>query len=67
MLIAGEKKLHLPMNYAKWFAHDPAKWNGFIKKYKEEIEQNPAKEELLNLVNEHDRVMLLYSAKEENP
>jgi hypothetical protein len=24
----------------KWFAHDPAKWNGFIKKYKEEIEQN---------------------------
>jgi|SRR5678815_502186 uncharacterized protein YeaO (DUF488 family) len=49
----------------KWFAHDPAKWNGFIKKYKEEIEQNPAREELLNLANEHDRVTLLYSAKEE--
>jgi uncharacterized protein YeaO (DUF488 family) len=50
----------------KWFAHDPAKWNGFIKKYKEEIEQNPAREELLNLANEHNRVTLLYSAKEEN-
>jgi uncharacterized protein YeaO (DUF488 family) len=50
----------------KWFAHEPAKWNGFIKKYKEEIEQNPAKEELLQLINEHDRITFLYSTKEEN-
>ena len=50
----------------KWFAHDPAKWNGFLKKYKEEIEQNPVKEELLELTNEHKRITFLYSTKEEN-
>ena len=49
----------------KWFAHDPAKWNAFIKKYKEEIEVNPAKEQLLKLTKEHKRITLLYSAKEE--
>jgi uncharacterized protein YeaO (DUF488 family) len=50
----------------KWFSHDPAKWNAFIKKYKEEIENNPTKEELLQLSREHKRITFLYSAKEEN-
>ena len=49
----------------KWFSHDPAKWKEFIKKYKEELENSPAKEELLELVKKHKKITLLYSSKEE--
>lgn len=49
----------------KWFSHEPSKWNGFVKKYKEELENNNAKDELLALVKQHKRITLLYSSKEE--
>jgi uncharacterized protein YeaO (DUF488 family) len=49
----------------RWFSHDPSKWKGFIKKYEEEIENSPVKEELLKLREEHRRITFLYSAKEE--
>ena len=49
----------------KWFSHDPAKWKEFLKKYKEEINKNAAKQELLKLSREHKRITLLFSAKEE--
>jgi uncharacterized protein YeaO (DUF488 family) len=49
----------------KWFAHDPAKWKAFLKKYKAELDDNPAKRELLQLIKKHRRVTFLYSAKEE--
>src|SRR5438270_325917 len=46
----------------KWFSHDPAKWNAFIKKYKEEIENNPAREELLKLSSKNKKFVAPYSA-----
>ena len=50
----------------KWYSHDPAKWNDFRKKYKEELE---SKENLLNQIKELEKVnktiTLLYSSKEE--
>ncbi len=47
----------------KWFAHDPAKWDSFKKKYTEELERNPAVEQLLNIVKNED-VTLVYAAKD---
>ena len=50
----------------KWYSHDPAKWNDFRKKYKEELKD---KEELLNRIKELENkktiVTLLFSSKEE--
>jgi uncharacterized protein YeaO (DUF488 family) len=50
----------------KWFNHDPAKWQEFKKKYKDEL---TGKEELLNqlkeLEKEHGTLTLLYSAHDE--
>ena len=50
----------------KWFAHDPAKWEEFKKKYGKELRD---KEEYINrikeLEKEHKTITLLYSAKDE--
>lgn len=46
----------------KWFNHDAEKWNEFIKKYKEELKQSPAIDELKSLVKQHATVTLLYAA-----
>lgn len=49
----------------KWFAHDPAKWEGFEKHYRKELS---LKKELLGKVKEAEKksgtVTLLYSAKD---
>lgn len=51
----------------EWFCHDPAKWNDFQKKYREELENNrPALKELIVRAGEKgDRLTLLYGAKDE--
>jgi uncharacterized protein YeaO (DUF488 family) len=50
----------------KWFAHDPAKWDEFQRKYEEELQ---TKRELLHELEQLERekkiVTLLYSAKDE--
>ncbi len=46
----------------KWFNHDAEKWNEFIKKYKEELKQSTALDELKDLVKQHATVTLLYAA-----
>jgi uncharacterized protein YeaO (DUF488 family) len=52
----------------KWFAHDPAKWDDFKKKYKKEILEDDKKVELLKKIKQTERergsVLLLFSAKD---
>ncbi len=49
----------------KWFAHDPAKWDGFRKKYDAELDAMPEQvEKLLNMASKGN-VTLLYSAHDE--
>ena len=46
----------------KWFAHDPAKWQEFQRRYRAELESNPqAWQPILAAAKEGD-VTLLYSA-----
>ncbi|HEU5004523.1 MAG TPA: DUF488 domain-containing protein [Candidatus Saccharimonadales bacterium] len=50
----------------KWFNHDPAKWEEFEKRYKEELKNNDdLLEQLKNLEKEHKKLTLLYSAHDE--
>ncbi|WP_337170969.1 DUF488 domain-containing protein [Gemmatimonas aurantiaca] len=46
-----------------WFAHDPAKWGEFERRYRAELAKNPALEELRELVATHS-VTLVYGAKD---
>ena len=51
-------------NLRKWFAHDPAKWEEFQKRYRAELESNPeAWKPILEAVKQGD-VTLLYSARD---
>jgi len=49
----------------KWFAHDPAKWPEFSRRYKEELKRN--QEQLLLLKQEAAKgtVTLVYGAKDQ--
>ena len=49
----------------KWFAHDPAKWAGFKKKYLAELEASGAGDRLKDLLRPHKTVTLLYAASDE--
>jgi uncharacterized protein YeaO (DUF488 family) len=49
----------------KWFNHDPAKFNEFATRYKKELEQNPAFEQLQKVTKDNKTVTLLYSAHDE--
>lgn len=49
----------------QWFNHEAAKWPAFTRKYKEELQQSEALQELKTLIKKEQRVTLLYSAKEE--
>jgi uncharacterized protein YeaO (DUF488 family) len=47
----------------QWFAHDPAKWNEFQKRYRTELKKNKnAVTALRKVEKEHGRVTLLFSA-----
>ena len=49
----------------KWFSHDPEKWAGFQKKYKEEVLSNQeALKELKSAIKGHAVVTLVYAAKD---
>lgn len=49
----------------KWFAHDPAKWESFQKKYKAELKKTSALDELITYIKKYKKVTLLYAAKDE--
>jgi uncharacterized protein YeaO (DUF488 family) len=49
----------------KWFGHDPARWNEFQKKYREELEGNkPALKDLIAKAK-GGQLTLLYGARDE--
>lgn len=69
----GTRKESLPMDgwlkdvapsteLRKWFAHDPAKWDSFQKKYSAELDAHPEALEPLIAAARKGRVTLLYSA-----
>ncbi len=48
----------------KWFAHDPARWKGFQKRYVKELDGSPeAVVELRKLLSKH-QATLLFAAKD---
>ncbi|HLS08641.1 DUF488 domain-containing protein [Lentibacillus sp.] len=52
----------------KWFGHDPDKYDEFKRNYKEELAEGKQQEELQklkDLTKEHDKLTLLFSAKDE--
>ena len=49
----------------KWFHKDTSKWTEFEKKYQAELKQNPAWPQLQQLLKEHKKITLLFSAKDE--
>jgi uncharacterized protein YeaO (DUF488 family) len=51
----------------KWFHQDSnrARWEEFKAKYLLELKQNPAVDELLDIINKNEKVTLLYAAHDE--
>ena len=50
----------------EWFHQDPAdRWEGFVKKYKAELESNPAFEKLKAYIATKPVVTLVYSSHDE--
>lgn len=48
----------------KWFNHDPAKWDEFRRRYRSELEKNPAAYQPLLDAIKKDDVTLLFSARD---
>lgn len=48
----------------EWFSHDPAKWNGFKRKYRAELKKAPATWQPLLTAARRGNVTLLYSARD---
>ncbi len=49
----------------KWFGHDPAKWKGFQKRYKQELKNNHEQVLLLKEQVKKGLVTLVYGTKDE--
>lgn len=47
-----------------WFGHDPARWEEFTERYRKELEQTPALDELIALARQGP-ISLIYGAKDE--
>ncbi len=48
----------------KWFGHDPAKWEEFKRRYRQELEEKKEFLEALRKEAKHGTVTILYSAKD---
>ena len=49
----------------KWFSHDPAKFEQFTKRYKDELKNNPETKTYVSDWQKYDVVTLLYGARDE--
>lgn len=49
----------------KWFGHDPARWNEFRERYREELKKNKKTTSLLKDQLKKGAVTLVYGAKDE--
>ncbi len=48
----------------KSFHHEAELFDDFVRRYRAELEENPAADELREVFRKHDNVVLLYSAKD---
>mgnify|MGYP000952682116 CR=1 FL=1 len=48
----------------KWYAHDPAKWQAFKRRYFDELDQKPEVIDRLRSLASEGTLTLLYSAKD---
>lgn len=48
----------------KQWHHNPDRWDDFATRYRAELDDNPAVEELVRLTREHQTLTLLYGAKD---
>lgn len=48
----------------RWFAHDPAKWSGFLEKYFRELDAHPDEVAQLRALVKRRRVTLVYGARD---
>lgn len=46
----------------KWFNHDPAKWQEFKKRYRQELANNPAFDQLKQIAKKEKTITLLFGA-----
>jgi uncharacterized protein YeaO (DUF488 family) len=46
----------------KWFNHDPAKWEEFKKRYRQELAANPAFDQLKEIIKKEQIVTVLFGA-----
>jgi uncharacterized protein YeaO (DUF488 family) len=48
----------------RWFAHEPAKWSQFVKRYFKELDENKESWQMLLDKAKHHRLTLIYGAKD---
>lgn len=48
----------------RWFGHDPEKFPEFARRYRAELDNGDVVGDLQQIVHDHDRVTLLYSARD---
>jgi uncharacterized protein YeaO (DUF488 family) len=49
-----------------WWDHDPAELDEFTRRYRAELNHNPAVDELRESLERHPRVTLVYAARDQN-
>jgi uncharacterized protein YeaO (DUF488 family) len=48
----------------QWFGHDPSRWDEFVKRYRAELDANPAAWQPLAEAAKHGPVTLVYGARD---
>ncbi len=61
---AWEKELAPGTGLRKWFGHQPERWEGFRKKYLEELRHNEAVAGFVAAYRSHAVITLLFGAKD---
>lgn len=59
-----EKQVAPSTELRTWFHHDPERMEEFQARYRAELDENPAVDDLRRVVAEHDTVTLLFGAKD---
>jgi uncharacterized protein YeaO (DUF488 family) len=59
------KELAPSRELRRWFGHDPARWEGFRKRYMAELEHKPEPLQQLRSLSEKGTVTLLFAARDE--
>lgn len=47
-----------------WYGHDPAKWDEFQRRYRAELQNNPAVEQLQQLLQNKPVITFVYAARD---